>query len=312
MKKIAYLLFIIVTSWCRITQAQITVDSVNLVHLGTYTDMYRYYTFNINDYKGMMWKYNDNKWLKTYVYTNNIRISSATNKINFYNTQSGSLSFNTIQVRSVITHDDQTRTTSKRNLVNGLEKIVSIQPVSYQDNSDIDTQGNKKKKTAFTTESIKKHLPNLLIEDWTGETLLDINGLIPLLVNAVQSLKKQADEQNIEIARLKKQLSTNYQKQLAHELTDISTTSEKGNHLGPIKFISSKNKVLVMFYLRNNVNFAQVRIADENGRILAEKELSERGKGLYSFNGIKWTTGIYFCSLVVDNTIIETRKFSKE
>ena len=159
MKKITYLLFLFI-SCHSITQAQITVDSVNLVHLGTYTDMYRYYTFNINDYKGMMWKYNENKWLKTYIYTNNVRISSATNKINFYNTRSGSLSFNTIQVRSVITHNDQTRTSSKSNLVNGLEKIVSIQPVSYQDNSDIDIQG-KKNKTAFTTESIKKHLPNL-------------------------------------------------------------------------------------------------------------------------------------------------------
>lgn len=58
--------------------------------------------------------------------------------------------------------------------------------------------------------------------------------------------------------------------------------------------------------------YRKISLHLQSNETLAEKEISERGKGQYSFSGIKWTTGIYFCSLVVDNTIIETRKFSKE
>lgn len=126
------------------------------------------------------------------------RIAGHNNEIVFYNTQTST--FNSIQVSNVYNYSDVNAKTNITNLSNGLDIINRLRPVSYN------FAGNEARKVVYNqftgnnaeigliAQELEGVLPNLVFTDEEGHKLVNYIALIPVLIDAVQTLQKEVDE----------------------------------------------------------------------------------------------------------------------
>ena len=102
-----------------------------------------------------------------------------------------------------LTPSDSRLKTNVQDITDGLDKIMQLQPKSYDYHSRPNDQSlstkilpdgakptNKeepflKDKNVFIAQEVQKILPNLVIEDGEGYLNLDYNGFIPILVKPI-------------------------------------------------------------------------------------------------------------------------------
>ena len=126
------------------------------------------------------------------------RIAGHNNQIVFYNTQKSV--FNDIQVARVLNYSDARAKTNIQSFTNGIDLIKKLRPVSYN------FQGNQKRlapmnkftgsnvEIGLLAQELEQVMPNLVYTDDEGKKLVDYVSLIPVLINAIQTLQKEVDE----------------------------------------------------------------------------------------------------------------------
>lgn len=126
------------------------------------------------------------------------RIAGHGNQVVFYNTASST--FNAIQVSQVLNYSDAKAKTGIRNFKSGLDVIKRLRPVSYN------FIGNQKRIAAsnqytgdnveigLLAQELEDVLPNLVFTDDEGRKLVDYVSLIPVLIDAVQTLQQEVDK----------------------------------------------------------------------------------------------------------------------
>jgi hypothetical protein len=313
MKKLIGILMLVLL-FCGTMRAQLTIDSVNLVHLGVYEDRAydNVFSFNINHYKGLFWQYNDNRWLGTWVNGKHVKIWGAGNKILFYDAPTDY--YNCLEALAIIrSYAMNNRLMSANEVVNGLEKVVSIQPVSFiKEDTTSESTGKNAENIGFTTESVQKALPQLLEKEWTGQTVMDMSGVIPLLVNAVQCLQKQTEAQTNEITTLKAQLASNVKSRSFRKTTQVENVETQVSCLSSVYPNPFKEDFSVSYEIAQTAKAAVLRITDLSGRNMTEISIPDRGKNKEAIDGSSWAPGFYFCSLIVDGSIVDTQRISKK
>lgn len=126
------------------------------------------------------------------------RIAGHGNQVVFFNTASST--FNAIQVSQVLNYSDAKAKTGVRNFKSGLDVIKRLRPVSYN------FIGNQKRMAAsnqytgdnveigLLAQELEEVLPNLVFTDDEGRKLVDYVSLIPVLIDAVQTLQQEVDQ----------------------------------------------------------------------------------------------------------------------
>ncbi len=126
------------------------------------------------------------------------RLASHGDQVVFFNTKTST--FNSIQVQSVYNYSDARAKTGVKNLSNGLEIISKLRPVSYNFRGDNARRLNTNPYTGSNSEigliaqEVATVLPNIVTTNEDGQMLVNYTALIPVLIESIQTLKKEVEE----------------------------------------------------------------------------------------------------------------------
>lgn len=140
-------------------------------------------------------KVTNGRFMQINILPANPRIAGTGNQVVFYNSETST--FNSIQVANVYTYSDARAKTNISNITDGLEIISQLRPVKYNFiNSEMlpVRSSNSAPEYGFLAQELEKILPGAVITDEEGNKLVNYQTLIPILIEAVQSLQKEIDE----------------------------------------------------------------------------------------------------------------------
>lgn len=124
------------------------------------------------------------------------RIASHYNQVVFYNT--GTSTFNSIQVANVYNYSDALSKTNISNVSNGLSTILKLRPVTYdfinKDKSTHFNTGGSGKEIGLLAQEVETVLPEIVLTDDEGKKLINYTALIPVLIESIQELKAEIEE----------------------------------------------------------------------------------------------------------------------
>jgi hypothetical protein len=125
------------------------------------------------------------------------RVAGNNNQVVFYNTATST--FNSIQVSNVYNLSDAKFKTGIQDFNYGLTVVRKLRPVSYN------FIGNESRKVGYNpytgsnaeigllAQDLEAVLPNLVFTDEKGQKLINYTALIPVLIDAVQSLQDEVE-----------------------------------------------------------------------------------------------------------------------
>lgn len=187
LKKLS-LLFLFSCS-CLITNAQIKYWSDGNLTVGT-TTPYKFYNTTIGG-TGVYLSLGS-KFLQMDITPQNPRIAGSGNKIVFYNTQTRA--YNDIEIRNMYQQSDARAKTNIQPITNGMSLIKNINPVSYNFIQDAAVKsGGSNLEFGLIAQELETLLPNLIATDQDGKKLINYTGLIPVLINAIQTLQSEVE-----------------------------------------------------------------------------------------------------------------------
>lgn len=143
---------------------------------------------------GMYFKCKTNNFFQIDVTPAATRLASHSNEVVFFNTQTST--FNSIQVRNVYNYSDARAKTNIQSLNDGLNVITRLRPVTYdfQDESPSKFSRSANKEIGLLAQEVEAILPSAVITDDEGKKLINYTSLIPVLIQAVQTLQAEVDE----------------------------------------------------------------------------------------------------------------------
>lgn len=175
--------------------AQIKYTSKGKLTFGNTTPFNPYdITVNVN---GMYFKCKNSNFFQIDLSPNGgARLASHGNYVVFYNTQSRN--YNSIQVQSVYNASDIRLKNNIKPLNNCLPLLMKLKTYSYNfKNNDSNTisavSNTQSSEYGLLAQEVEKVLPNLVITDSNGMKLLNYTELVPILINAVQTLSKRIE-----------------------------------------------------------------------------------------------------------------------
>lgn len=107
---------------------------------------------------------------------------------------------NAIEVAHIVHHSDLRAKTDIKSFDSGIEVITRLRPVSY---NFLGTQKRSAPSNEFTgnnveigliAQEVENILPNLVYTDDQGRKLVDYTSLIPVLIDAVQTLQQEIED----------------------------------------------------------------------------------------------------------------------
>jgi hypothetical protein len=150
----------------------------------------------------------------------------------------------------------------------------------------------------FIAEEVREVLPNLVYEDSVGMLSMDYNGILPVLVSAIQELRQQVDE-----LRSLQKPSVSRSSGNATDVIEISTQAAVLYQNTPNPF---KEKTEIRYSLSEEINTAEIYVFDMQGKLL--KKYSADKSGVVVIKGSDLKAGIYLYSLIVDGKQIDTKR----
>lgn len=187
--------FIAFVVCCSSVNAQIKYDSNGKLTFGN-TTPFGFYDITLNA-NGMYLKCKNSNFFQIDVSPDGgTRLASHGNDVVFYNTQSGN--YNSIQVQSVYNASDVRLKTNIKPLNNCLPLLMKLKTYSYNfKNNGPSTRSavsnTQSSEYGLLAQDVEKVLPNLVITDSNGVKLLNYTELVPMLINAVQTLSKRVE-----------------------------------------------------------------------------------------------------------------------
>ena len=176
--------------------AQIKYNSEGLL-IGNISQRHSYYEITAAT-SGIYFKPNSNLFLQVDVVgAGGPRIAGHSNRVNFYNVDTKV--YNSIAVSQVFNYSDARAKTGIQNFNQGMNVIRQLRPVSYNFIGNQRRQARSNQYTGANAEigllaqELEEVLPNLVFTDEEGRKHVDYISLIPVLIDAVQSLQQEVD-----------------------------------------------------------------------------------------------------------------------
>ena len=127
----------------------------------------------------------------------NPRLAGTGNQVVFFNSRTST--FNDIQVRSVFNRSDARAKTNIRSLApaSGLDIISRLRPVTYnfiESERDAHSPRPDVDQIGLLAQEVRTVLPSIVLEDEEGRLLVNYTALIPVLIEAIQTLQGEVEE----------------------------------------------------------------------------------------------------------------------
>lgn len=169
----------------------------NGILLGNVNQRYAHYAITAA-LNGVYFQHTNNRFFQLDVApTGAPRLAGHNNQVVFYNSATGT--YNSIQVSQVLNYSDARAKTGVQNFNSGIDVIKRLRPVSY---NFIGSQQRTAASNQYTggnveigllAQELEEVLPNLVFTDDEGRKLVDYVSLIPVLIDAVQTLQQEVD-----------------------------------------------------------------------------------------------------------------------
>ena len=200
---IFYLLFVLLGLIPARLHAQIRFNSSNQLTFGDtkpYNDTFKYYDLTI---RGNIFVKGPTAGHFLQIDTNpsHTRLAGQDNQVVFYNSRTET--FNSIQVDKVYNYSDARAKYGVTDLSRGLDIVLRLRSVKYNFRGNESRYislpirnefTNNNKEIGLLAQEVEKILPNLVFTDNEGKKLVDYTSLIPVLIDAIQSLQAEIED----------------------------------------------------------------------------------------------------------------------
>ena len=285
--------------------AQLRIPNRDYIYFGDTSDIgiHRYLGFSIRNYNKLQWKLDNTRQFRVAVDGTYATIDGINRRIRFYNPHTGT--YNSIQVYNTVQRSPLTSMNANGfiPLRNGLEQISGLQPVIRETASG---EGGNMRTLSIAPVNLKENVPELFHKEADGNSFLDVDGMVPVLVNALQSLGEEVKLQKEEIGRLS---SGNVKSRQYGQMT-AAKAREYNDCLLAVSPGLLKNRCNIRYVLPNGYSKARISICSASGRNLYDQAVNQDGKIAVNCGG--WMPGTYMCSLIIDGTIVSTQKVIKQ
>jgi len=228
---------------------------------------------------------------------------------------------------SLVKVSDRRVKTNINDLERGLETILALRPVSYH----YTTHSKDKLEPGLIAQEVEEVIPEIVYNP-EKETFLDEEGqptpmpegalmgidytkLIPVLVKGMQeqqqemetlrSLNADLQAANALLETRLSKLEALSQQSTAQTLPTSDKTTARLEQNQPNPF---DTETIIYYHLPSNVQSAFLQITDQHGKVVKKYVLQGSGTGNITIQGGQLAAGTFFYTLVVNDTIIDTKK----
>lgn len=168
----------------------------------------------------------------------------------------------------------------------------------------------------FLTSEVKKHFPDLVVEDKAGNSYVDYNGLLAVVVQAL-------NEQQRTIEKLYAKVADCCGQGISYRNGDNGgTESKSGGQKGgngdiddgttPILYQNSPNpftdRTEIRYYVPQGATTTTIYLFTISGTLLQSYPTATMGNGSISIGAETLSAGMYVYSMVVDGQIVDTHR----
>ena len=115
-----------------------------------------------------------------------------------------------------------------------LSKVLTLVPVSYKWNMDVfpekPSPDNQREQTGFVAQEVQEVVPEVVTEDDDGYFSVSYDGIVPLVVDAIQEQMAESEEQQVHLDHQQQQIDR-HEARIQQEMNNIETLLKKGEEL---------------------------------------------------------------------------------
>jgi hypothetical protein len=201
-----------------------------------------------------------------------------------------------------------------------LQQVMKLKPAAYQFKTGAyqSMQLPTGKQIGLIADEVKQVFPELVqqavhpaeFKEDSREELspeihyegLNYQGLIPILIAAVQELKTENDQQQQQINELKETVAKLLNAQNVNG-KNLTSAFLKGSIPNP-----SNGTALIRYYVPHNSGTAHLVFTDTKGAIIKSITLNHKGDGQLSVDMTAWTAGTYTYTIYINGTQADSGK----
>lgn len=157
-------------------------------------------------------------------------------------------------------------------------------------------------RSGFIAQEVEEVLPHLVFTDDNGYKSVDYIGVVPYLVEGVQSLSEEQAILLAELEALKAQMSGSDKGQVSN------SSSSEAPRLSQNTPNPADQGTEISYYLPENVQSAALLVFDMNGVQLRSIEIENSGEGSVAITAGEFPAGMYFYTLVTDGKEVATKR----
>jgi len=208
---------------------------------------------------------------------------------------------------STLVASDERFKSDIRGIDNLVPRIYELNGKSYQKRLPDSTETFFE--YGFLAQELQRQFPDLVVR--TSDDYLAVNyvALIPVIVEALKSQKREIDELYDRIDALERMLNFNAAPNNAppkapqQETTGETVAALYQNTPNPFN-----ENTEIAFYLPQSVTNAMLCVYDMNGKQLSQNIITQRGNASFVVSGNQYGAGMYLYSLIADNQIVDTKR----
>lgn len=191
-----------------------------------------------------------------------------------------------------------------------LSALSQLKTYTFNYKSDLEA-GRAKLHFGFIAQEVKELLPHL-VDSSMGVLTLNIDEIIPLLVNGFQSHEATLQEQKEEIVSLKEEISE--MKELIHNIAQHVDFDMAGSAMKPAAVLYQnkpnpfKDKTTISYTLPKVHSSASIMIFDMSGTMQETFDITGKRDNQLIIEGRQFKPGMYLYSLIVDDVEVDTKK----
>jgi len=202
----------------------------------------------------------------------------------------------------------------------GLDKLLLIQPYTYNYNGDAGLETNLKH-FGVLAQDFEEVEPDAVGDylyenkDLEGNVLesasykyVQTEAIKYMLVNAVKEQQEIIEDQNDRITKLEELVKVLVDVQT--ESVDISQSSSSKALLGDNYPNPFDNSTRINYFLPEYASSAQINIFDMAGKLVREVDIDNTGNGVLEVNVSDITNGVYTYQMLVDGVVVDTKTMS--
>ena len=191
------------------------------------------------------------------------------------------------------------------------EEGVALERDEFEDQIEYEVPQTKMStiRYGFAADQLKEVYPELVYEDENGNVSINYIEMIPLLVQAVNEVKRENASLRKEVSALKGNNSTAAKsKAKFSDASSINSPDEVVLSLGQNRPNPFSSLTCIEVAVPESIKSATLFIYDMSGKQIRRIDIAERGVSQISITSEGLSEGMYLYSLIADGKVVGTKK----